>query len=244
MNASRSARNPSAPPFCTEARSPLERSSAAMEPLAAASRASGAPPMAMRMMRDATPLLICSSSSCWVGVAEGGRNALRSATTRVRASCQTLSARMTSQMATARRGRLLPVMHDRHHRAVAGGLDNLDLLEMRRRARQRNRVDDAPHPRIARHEAQVPRFARAGKLDPVVALELGKIAGDAEELVERRLHVLRQPVGPLVGKAALELERPREEGDMPGLHEAALARRDLRHLLHERGEVPSLRACL
>src|SRR5688572_7572021 len=264
MNASRSARSASLSPFCTEAKSPLERSSAAIERLAAASRASDAPPSAMRMRRDATPLLICSSRSCWVGVAEGGRNAPRSATMRVRASCQTLSAMMTSQRATASRGRSLLVMQDRHYRAVAGGLYDLDLLQARTGAGEGDAVDAAPDLRTARREPQAPGFARPGKFDAVMALELGKIAGerrahtghqradrgllaqrnetllalrlvderssfavDAEELIERRLHVLRQAVRPLIAQASLQFERTGKERDMPRLDEAALARRYL-----------------
>src|SRR5262245_34045730 len=186
MNASRSARRPSASPFCTEAKRPLARSSAAIAWLALAKRSSPAPPSAMSTMREATPLLICSSRSSCIGVADGGRKAPRSATTRVRASCAALSARSSSHRATASRGRSLPIVQDPHHRAVAACLDDLDAPQAGLGAREGDGLDVALDLGVARRKAQRPAAARAGEMELVVALELRKIAG------ERRAHALDQ----------------------------------------------------
>src|SRR5688572_7412119 len=278
MNASRSARNPSSPPFCTEANRPLARSFAAMEWLACARRSASAPPSATRRRREATPLRICSSRSCCAGLADGGRKAPRSATTRVRVSCQPLTTRTRSQMATARRGRLLPIMQDGHDGAVAAALEHLDALQPGARARQRNRVDVGAQLRLARRELQLPCLARAGELYAVVALELRAVAGqggahachqraqrgllaqgdrsllalgpvdqaerlaiNGQELVERRLDVLRQAMRPFVRQASVELERAREQPEVAGLDEPNAARRYRGHLAHQRLEIPALR---
>jgi hypothetical protein len=94
---------------------------------------------------------------------------------------------------------------------------------------------------------------------PVIALEMdsyyfsprayealrGSLSGsrvvDAEELVDRRLNVLRQPVRPFIAQRSLELDRARQQRDMARLDEAGLPRGNLRHRLHQRRQVPGLR---
>ena len=69
-----------------------------------------------------------------------------------------------ARCATASRGRLLPIMQDGHHRAVAAALEHLDALQPGARARERDRLDVSAQLRLARREPQLPRAARAGEL--------------------------------------------------------------------------------